>query len=108
MWPQQVQTPLRVQGEKKVQVQVRPQQVPSSFRIQGKEEVQVKMRPQQVQTPLRQAQMLGDAKAPGKKSGIDQRGNKGRLKRSMREGARVIGLGNADEFEMHSHVYSIE
>merc|ERR1739838_1077605 len=64
----------RPRGEK-VQVQVWPQQVPSSFRIQGKEEVQVKMRPQQVQTPLCQAQMLGDAKARGKKSGIDQRGN---------------------------------
>ena len=75
MRPQQVQTPLRVQGEKKVKVQVRPQQVQTPLRIQGKEEVQVKMRPQQVQTPLRQAQMLGDAKALGKKSGIDQRGN---------------------------------
>jgi len=95
--PQQVQTPLRIQGEEEVQVQVRPQQVQTPLRIQGQEEVQVQVRPQQVKTPFRQAQVLGDAKAQGEKSGIDQReisrrGHKGRLKKkSMREGAGDTG-----------------
>ena len=71
--PQQIPTPLSVEGEEEVQVQVRPQQVQTPLRIQGQEEVQVQVRPQQVKTPFRQAQVLGDAKAQGEKSGIDQR-----------------------------------
>merc|ERR1712087_791980 len=71
--PQQVQTPLRLQGQEEIQVQVRPQQVQPPLRLQGQEEIQVQVRPQQVKTPFRQAQVLGDAKARGEKSGIDQR-----------------------------------
>merc|ERR1712087_903622 len=94
---QQIPTPLCVEGKEEVQVRVRPQQVKTPFRIQGQEEIQIQVRPQQVKTPFRQAQVLGDAKAQGEKSGIDQReisrrGHKGRLKKkSMREGAGDTG-----------------
>ena len=87
---EQVSTPFRLQ---EIQVQGRPQQVQTPLRIQGKEEIQVQVRPQQVQTSLRQAQMLRSAKSLSEKLKFDLRGNRGRLNESV-SGAEI---GEKDE-----------